>query len=106
MTSLRNHILDTGIELSQQLKPTESSESGIWRRRVEEEICAALQGYPGLSFSSLVVRRLPNGICLEGVLEVEDSMPDVVNLVQEICGPTPVMNRLIVNHLRRPLQPK
>ncbi|TXT21719.1 MAG: Uncharacterized protein FD138_3997 [Planctomycetota bacterium] len=50
-----------------------------------------------LSFTSLVVRRLRDGLCLEGVLETDDDTDNVTSLVRSICGATQVLNHLVVH---------
>lgn len=51
---------------------------------------------PGLDFSSLVVRELPNGVCLEGVVSVEAGSPNIDSLVRLVSGVDNVLNRLVV----------
>lgn len=53
-----------------------------------------------LNFSSLVVRRIENGVMLEGVLETEDDSTDVANLVRRIAGVDRVLNCLVVRQSR------
>jgi hypothetical protein len=69
---------------------------------VESEVRRALTSRPELHFKSLVVRRLRNGVCLEGVLEADDSAPDVDELAREVAGVECVINRLLVNRLAAP----
>jgi osmotically-inducible protein OsmY len=51
---------------------------------------------PGLDFSSLVVREMPNGVCLEGVVSVDAGSPDIDSLVRLVSGVDRVLNRLVV----------
>ncbi len=63
---------------------------------VEREVQRALLSHPELSFSSLVVRRVPGGVCLEGVMEVDDDGPDVTALARRVSGVERVINHLLV----------
>jgi len=62
----------------------------------ERDIQRKLQDLPGLHFSSLVVRRLENGICVQGVVEINGPHPDVVQIVREITGAANVVDQLVV----------
>jgi hypothetical protein len=53
-----------------------------------------------LQIASLVIRRIPNGVCLEGVLE-SDAAQDVCTLARSIAGVDEVLNHLVI---RRPLR--
>ena len=66
--------------------------------RIEEDVQRELLGHAGLKFSSLVVRRIRNGVCLEGVLEADDDAPDVGTLAQTVVGVEEVLNHLVVRH--------
>jgi hypothetical protein len=71
---------------------------------VESEVRRALVARPELHFKSLVVRRVNNGVCLEGVLEADDSAPDVDELAREVAGVECVLNRLLVHKLHSPVR--
>jgi len=66
---------------------------------LEQDVRRSLLANPNVRISSLVVRRMPNGVCIEGVLETDDGPPDVCALVRRIPGITEVVNHLVV---RRP----
>ncbi|QDU36469.1 hypothetical protein Mal4_07550 [Maioricimonas rarisocia] len=68
------------------------------RREIERNVRNTLVDQPGLKFSSLVVRRIHDGVCLEGVLEVSDDTDgtDVSNLARQVAGVDNVINRLLV----------
>ncbi len=70
--------------------------------RVERLVQQHLLSCPDASFSSLVIRRVPNGICLQGVLEADSDIPDVDSLARQVAGVNQVINRLVV---RRGLPP-
>jgi hypothetical protein len=70
---------------------------------LEQAIQRELLSQPTLDFSSLVVRRIPGGVCLEGVLETVDAADDVTSLVQRVAGVEQVLNHLVI---RRPVRSK
>ncbi len=67
--------------------------------RFEQDVRFRLMAEPTLNFTSLTVRRIANGVCLEGVLETDDDSPDISRLVHRITGVEKVLNCLVV---RRP----
>ncbi len=67
------------------------------RHQLEREVRNRLMAEPSLNFTSLVVRRVRSGLCLEGVLETDDSAADVSRLVRQICGVSQVLDRLVVH---------
>lgn len=50
----------------------------------------------GLTFSSLVVRRMNNGVCLQGVVESRDDEPDFAGLVREVAAVEEVVSQIVV----------
>jgi len=66
--------------------------------RLEHAVQRRLLSHPELRFSSLVIRRIPNGVCLEGVVESSGDL-DVGNLARTVAGVDEVLNHLVV---RRP----
>lgn len=71
---------------------------------VESEVRRMLTSQSDLHFSSLVVRRVHDGVCLEGVLETDDDAPDVNSLARRVAGVDHVINRLLVHS--RPHHPR
>lgn len=65
-------------------------------RTVQQELIS----HPAVSFSSLVIRRIEGGLCLEGVLEASSDMPDVDHLVRQVAEVDRVLNRLVVRQPR------
>ncbi|MBT4864044.1 MAG: hypothetical protein HON53_02845 [Planctomycetaceae bacterium] len=68
--------------------------------RIEEDVQRELLAQAGLQFSSLVVRRVPNGVCLEGVLEADDvdaASSSVCGLARRVAGVQEVLNHLVVH---------
>jgi hypothetical protein len=64
--------------------------------RFEQDVRFRLMAEPTLNFTSLTVRRIANGVCLEGVLETDDDVPDISSLVRRITGVEEVLNYLVV----------
>ncbi len=62
---------------------------------LEQAVHRRLRSQPGLKIASLVIRRIPNGVCLEGVLE-GDPEQDVCNLAKTVAGVDEVLNHLVV----------
>ena len=63
---------------------------------IESGVRRELVANPGLSVSSLVVRRIPNGVCLEGVVHVHDDKADVNSIARQVLGVKEVQNHLLV----------
>ena len=70
--------------------------------RIEQRVQQLLLSDPSLNFSTLVVRRIADGVCLEGVLEVEASATDVCSLARQVAGVEQVLNHLVVRERFRP----
>ncbi len=64
--------------------------------QLEADVRRALLSSEGLDIASLVVRRLPNGVCLEGVINVNSDDVDVCKAVKELSGVGEVVNHLVV----------
>lgn len=64
--------------------------------RLERDLRHRLMSEPSLNFQSLVVHRIENGVCLEGVLEVTDEQADVEDLIRQAAGVERVLNCLVV----------
>ncbi len=54
-----------------------------------------------LHFASLVVHRIADGVCLEGVVEAEEDAPDVTGVARRVEGVDRVINRLVVRRAGR-----
>ena len=65
---------------------------------VEQAVWRELHSLEGVHFPRLVVRRVHDGICLQGILETEnlDSVPDIAELVRKIGHVDHVVNQLLV----------
>lgn len=64
--------------------------------RVEQDVRRELLAQPSLHFASLVVRRIDNGVCLQGVLEADEELPDVCHIARRVSGVRDVLNRLVI----------
>ena len=72
---------------------------------IEKDVQRELLAEPRLHFSSLVIHRVQNGVCLEGVVEADDGSPDVSRLAKRVVGVEQVINRLVMTRVRQ-LPPK
>lgn len=65
---------------------------------IEQHVWSELQTIPGVHFSSLVVRRMRDGFCIDGVMEDDgEKTPfDVCRLVRALAPGNSVVNRLMV----------
>ena len=86
-----------GHSAVQELPPSQPLPAPPERpHRIEEDVQRELLAHPDLRFSTLVIRRLPGGVCLEGVLNVNESMPDLCSLARSVNGVEQVVNHLVV----------
>lgn len=65
---------------------------------VESAVCRELLAESGASFDSLVVRRIPNGVCLEGVMHADVPADNVSSAARRVDGVVQVRNNLLVCH--------
>lgn len=63
---------------------------------MEREVHRRLQGEPGIAIKSLVVRRTPSGVCLEGRIETQDRDVDLRRLMADIPGLREVINHIVI----------
>lgn len=64
--------------------------------RVEEEVTRTLREAPGVYVQSLSVHRTDDGVCLHGVVEIDDPCTDVEAIVRRALSIDQVVNRMIV----------
>jgi hypothetical protein len=64
--------------------------------QVEQEVRRALLSQPNLHFSSLVGRRIADGVCLQGILQTDAESPDVCSIAQRVSGVNCVLNHLLI----------
>lgn len=64
---------------------------------LEREVQKALLNLPHVHFSSLQVRRLPDGVCLTGVVRLDDGgQTELDRLTSQVAGVSRVLNHLVV----------
>jgi len=63
---------------------------------LERAVRQKLMSDPDVKISSLVVRQIEGGVCLEGILETNNALTDVERLVQSIASVDRVLNRLVI----------
>jgi len=73
--------------------------------RVEQDVQRALHAVPGAHFGSLVVRRLPDGVCLQGNVEFDLQACDLSEVARGVTGVDTVVNH-IVDRSVRPVMPR
>jgi hypothetical protein len=87
------------VEVLSPVGSWEQGEKAHWSveapHRLEHAVQRHLLAHPQLRFSTLVIRRIPNGVCLEGVLEGGANF-DVCGLARSISGVNKVLNHLVV----------
>lgn len=64
--------------------------------QLEADVRRALMSSDGIEIASLAVRRLPNGVCLEGVIRVQGDDVDVCRAVRELDGVGEVVDHLTI----------
>lgn len=65
---------------------------------LEPFVKGVLKDCSGLRIDRLVVRRTPEGLCLDGVIRTSTGSADIADLVRAATGVTEVLNRLVVFH--------
>lgn len=77
--------------------PRSTTDSGIFTplHPVEYEVLRKLQAHPQLKIASLVIRRIPDGICLQGVIESDPEHINFQQLLGQIDGVEQVVNQLV-----------
>ncbi len=78
------------------LIPTPRSPQSDSCNQLASDVRRALLSENGLDIASLVVRRVPNGVCLEGVVRVNGDDVDVCRAVRKLAGVGEIMNHLVV----------
>ena len=64
--------------------------------RTEFEVRRELLSENGVSFDSLVVRRIPCGVCLQGYVAFDDQPHDLEEIARRVTGVEQVLNHLVV----------
>ncbi len=86
--------------------PRSSTDSGIFSplHPLEYEVLRRIQSHPELRIASLVIRRVPQGVCLQGVIESDPEHVNFQQLLSKIEGVEHVINQLVPcreHHVRR-----
>lgn len=63
---------------------------------IETAVRRKLSCQEGVHFLELVVRRVSDGVCLEGVMQSEVGCPDIAEVVRGIAGVERVINHLLI----------
>jgi hypothetical protein len=83
--------------------PSATDEESAWPvprasdHRLECEVQRRLLEEPGMNFTSLVVRRIHDGVCIQGVLE-SDLPFNLIKLAREVEGVNRVIDLVVVYH--------
>ncbi|MCA9115104.1 MAG: hypothetical protein KDA79_08455 [Planctomycetaceae bacterium] len=93
--ALPDQAVETGSAASQWPARQDSFSSTGTPHVVEHEVKRRLTTEPGCQFSSLVVRRIDGGVCLEGVVKAGPCGDGIRNLAQQIAGVENVLNHLV-----------
>ncbi len=64
--------------------------------QIASDVRRVLLAEGGLDIANLVVRRVPNGVCLEGVVLVHGDDVDVCRAVRGLDGVGEILNHLVV----------
>ncbi|VAX41103.1 hypothetical protein MNBD_PLANCTO02-356 [hydrothermal vent metagenome] len=86
---------EASLSETQVLEQSRTQQCGCGCHQVEEEVRRQLLSDPNLHFSDLVIRRVPDGVCLEGFLEMNCDSGHISDLAQRVAGVETVLNRLI-----------
>lgn len=63
---------------------------------LERAVRQKLASDPEVSISSLVVRQIEGGVCLEGTLKTHSDLTDVERLVRSVASVDRIVNRLVI----------
>ena len=65
---------------------------------VEEEVLRTLRNAPGVHVESLSAHRIDGGVCLHGVVEVDDPSTDIESIIHRALSIDHVINRMVVKY--------
>lgn len=69
--------------------------SSVPTHALECDVRRELLATPGVRFSGLVVRRVDDGVCLQGVVHFEGDSVDIPAVIREITGVERVLDHLV-----------
>lgn len=87
---------EVGLAPSLEDGPLTGKHHGGSASTLERAIRQKLISNPDVKISSLVVRQIEGGVCLDGILETNNDPTDVDRLVQSVASVDRVLNRLIL----------
>ncbi len=90
--------LDDPVPFGSAVAVVEPNQLDATPHALEQQVQRCLLQTPHVRFPSLVVRRLRDGVCLEGVMESDDECPDVCGLARQVSGVQRVINHLVIRH--------
>jgi BON domain len=69
---------------------------------IEQGVRRELLSHEEWEFHSLVVHRMPDGVCLQGVLECDNpkTIDEIVKVTRQIPGVSKVINQIVVQKKR------
>jgi BON domain len=65
---------------------------------VESEVSQTLRDTPGVHVESLSVHRVDGGVCLHGVVEIDDTATDIEEVIRRALSIDHVVNRMVVKY--------
>lgn len=88
----------TGVGLAPSTGETSAIEESLESSPspLERAVRQKLTSDPGVSISSLVVRQIEGGVCLEGTLETHGDLTNVERLVRSVASVDRIFNHLVV----------
>lgn len=72
---------------------------------VEEEVVRTLRNAPGVYVESLSAHRIDEGVCLHGVVEIDDPSTSIEAILRRSLSIDHVINRMVVKHGHYPSCP-
>lgn len=75
--------------------------SATMPHEIEHAVQRKLRSLNTAEFRSLVVRRISDGVCLEGIVEYEGDCPDIADIVKSVDGVQQVLNHLVSRRVPR-----
>ena len=78
------------------MSSSQTGRTGGSAHQLEADVRRALLSSEGIEIASLAVRRMPNGVCLEGVIRVHGDDVDVCRAVREMNGVGEVVDHLTI----------
>ena len=87
---------EVGLEPSSEDVPPTGEHHDDSAAMLERAIRHKLISDLDVSISSLIVRQIEGGVCLDGILETYNDLTDVERLVRSVASVDRVLNRLVL----------